>query len=174
MITFKQYLNEMADPQGNYVAIQAESQKNFFNKMEKPQTGTPPPDNDYHCTLMYSKTTFMDPALVLKELTKFDGELVAAVTGVDCFDSPPKEGSRDPAKSCIVLKLDCPQLVHAHNHLKAIGLQHSYPEFSPHVTLLYNVAVDEAHYFKDKLNKMRLGYIILSNFTSATINTNYV
>ena len=174
MITFKQYLNEMNDPNGNYVSIESESLKSFFNKMERPMTGTPPPKDDYHCTLMFSKNTSIDTDLVLEELKKFSDKHVAIITKVDCFDSTPKDGERDSAKSCVVLKLDCPALTDIFNHLQSIGLRHSYPEFLPHVTLLYNVDIEEAHYFRDKLNKMNLGWINLSKFTSTVINNSYI
>lgn len=175
--TFKEFLMENAN--GNYVCIDVEDDlSSYFNSvgLQEPITGTAPPQRDYHCTLIYSKTTYTDPNKIMKAISeKFDPICHARIEGFDCFDSLPENGVRDSAKSCIVMKLDCPVLHEIYRFLQSLGLQHSYPQYSPHVTLRYNMSVEEAHYYKDLLNTVFLEQVLtLKNFKSQTINKNYV
>ena len=65
-----------------------------------------------------------------------------------------------------------------HDTLRGIGLHHSYPEYSAHVTLTYNMDVEEAHAYRDAMNPLLSGaphqYIVLHNIRSETINEDYV
>ena len=178
--SFKQFFTESVEPDGNYVAIKCEDVSKFLDLFRiKNKSGEAPPNGDYHCTLIYSKDTSMNPELVLN-LTNLGKQntWLAHVIGVECFDSVPKDGSRDATKSCVVLKLKSPQAEEAHNRLKTIGLRHSYQEFAAHVTLLYNVKQYEAHYIKDIINRelsnMKPISIVLSGVYSQKINKDYV
>lgn len=178
MKTFKEYLVESNT--GNYVCIDCEDLSNFWRNvgLSEPTTGNSPPEGDYHCTLIYSKDVSKDPKKVLKALKSwenFQNEEKCVVKSYDCFDSTPKDGTRDAAKSCLVMKLDSAYLNACNEFLKSIGLTHSYAEYSPHVTLRYNMSVQEAHHLKEKLN-MRGDKVSLSlaGYKSQPINTNYV
>lgn len=177
MKTFKEFLVENAN--GNYVCIDVQhSLKSFFAHvgLQEPVTGQSPPDGDYHCTLIYSPTTYSDPDKVMQNLKRnFADNYVAKIHSFECFDSTPKDGERDSEKSCIVMKLHCPELMFIHRFLQSLGLQHTYNEFQPHVTLKYNMSVEEAHFYKDKLNALNLDMLIdLQGFKSQAINKNYV
>jgi len=176
MKTFKDYLIESAG--GNYVCIDAPDLSDFWYRfgLQEPISGEAPPNKDYHCTLIFSKGTDINPKRVKSYIdTYFPKTVSAEVHGFECFDSIPKDGERDIAKSCIVMELDSTVLREMHKELKDLGLSHSYPEFRAHVTIRYNMSVEEAHFYKDKLNSMHISMKIpLSNFKSESINTNYV
>lgn len=173
MISFKTYLTEACS--GNYVCIEAQDLSSFFedNGLSTPTTGTPPPD--YHCTLIYSTTSHVEPERVMSALRSsgFDRPYVGKISGFECFDSVPKDGSRDASKSCIVAKLDCMALYQINDMLKGMGMRHSYAEFSPHITLRYDMSVEEAHKYRELLAG-KTGDVMLNKFRSETINTNYV
>lgn len=179
MKTFLKWLQE-DKTMGNYVCIDATDQSNMFKTLglKQPTTGVAPPNKDYHCTLMYSKDSNVLPHKILSDLENiFPNAIIADVIGFDCFDSLPEAGVRDEAKSCIVMKLNSPVLVNIHNWLKTQRMSHSYDEFRPHVTLRYNMSVEEAHKYKSKLDvalQKSPRSVILSGYKSDKIDTNYV
>jgi len=173
MITFKQYLVEDAKTPGNYISIKSDDLGDFFsdNDIEEPVSGESPPKGDYHCTLMYSKGSAVDTKSILKAINEagFQKDYKCTVTAADCFDAD------DGGKSCVVLKLDIPEFHKLHKFLKTLGLDHSYPKFAPHVSLRYNMDVEEAHKVRDAINASSAKPTIkLSDIHSETINTNYV
>ena len=181
MKSFIEFINE-SKAQGNYVALDVlvpdlRLQYNMLG-FDNPSSGESPPKDDYHCTLIYSKETNLDPTRVAESLVGFPSEINARVIGVECFDSIPEDGVRDEAKSCIVLRLESDVLNKMHDTLRGIGLHHSYPEYSAHVTLTYNMDVEEAHAYRDAMNPLLSGaphqYIVLHNIRSETINEDYV
>lgn len=155
MISFIQlysYLRE-AFSSGNYVAIDVDDDIDLLGD-EKIHSGKVTPEEKRHVTLMYSKTSAKDHEAILSMLKdKYPPKIVADVVGYECFDALPKEGERDENLSCLVVKLQSPVLSMIHKHLASIGLEHSYPEFAPHMTLIYDMDRSEAHALKDKLNK---------------------
>lgn len=176
LLNFKQWLDE-SEMTGNYVCIHAiNDYDGFFDEVgiPDPKTGSSPPKGDYHCTLMYSENSNVDPTRIMNALAvDFNKDLSADIIGFDCFDA------EDASKSCIVIKLKHDLLDHIHDWLKSFGLQHSYPEFSPHITLKYNMDVEEAHYYKDLLNtsletgNVPIPFVDLGGYKSAKINKNY-
>lgn len=147
-----------------------------FNEMgiSKPKTGETPPTDDYHVTLMYSKDTKEDPNRILDTIqnSRLDIPYECKVKGAECFED-------DASKSCIVLLLDDPILHKIHDFIRSLGLRHSYPEFIPHITLRYNMDLEEAHNYKDLINtSIEVGTfnktVYLHNVCSEIINTDYV
>jgi hypothetical protein len=179
MISFKDYLRESTNA-GNYVSIKCSDLGRFFDALyvTPPKSGESPPAGDYHCTLMYSKGSSVPPNRIQKFLdANFSAPITCNIVGIDCFDSIPKDGSRDAAKSCLVLKLDNPTLGIIHNSLVPFGLKHSYAEYNPHVTLRYNMSVTEAHVYRDMLNEfpeLRELTLTLRTIKSETVNEDYV
>lgn len=177
MISFRQYLIEAAERSGNYVSVKASDPGNVWEEMHinAPKSGVAPPESDYHVTLMYSENSKEEPSRILDNLKEsgFDYEHKCIVKEADCFDAD------DASKSCIVLKLDSPSIHKIHDYLKSFGLVHSYPSFEPHVTLRYNMDVEEAHNYKALINtSIETGNwsktIYLQGLCSDTINKNYV
>lgn len=173
MQSFKTYLKEGCS--GNYVCLESEDLSSFFDLVgvPAPKTGDLPPD--YHCTLMYSKRSNIEPQRVLSLLKSsgFDKPYEVEIGAYDAFDSLPKGGLRDEAKACLVAKITCGCLHQLHDFLKGMGMIHSYSEFSPHLTLRYNMDIEEAHKYKELLAGKTLK-VMLFNFRSETINESYV
>lgn len=176
LLNFKKWLDE-SNMTGNYVCINAiNDYDGFFNEVgiPDPKTGSSPPKGDYHCTLMYSEMTNEHPDRIMDALMiDFNKTITADIVGFDCFDA------EDKSKSCIVIKLKNESLDHLHDLMKGYGLKHSYSDFQPHITLKYNMDVEEAHYYKDLLNtsletgNVPIPLIDLYGFKSDRINKNY-
>lgn len=84
---------------------------------------------EVHITLMYapnSKNSSLETMPHINHRTE--------VVGVDVLG----EGKW----RALVLKVRCPSLVRRHNFLRMIGLEHSYPTFVPHVSLMYGPKSD--------------------------------
>lgn len=176
MKTFRQFL-ESASTAGNYVSIKASDPGDVWKEMgiQPPKSGETPPNGDYHVTLMYSEKSNenIDRITGVLKNSGVDREYEFPVDSAECFDAD------DASKSCIVLKLDAPILHHIHEHLKGFGLTHSYPTFEPHLTLRYNMDIEEAHKYKDLINtSLETGnwkkLIELNGMKSETLNKNYV
>jgi 2'-5' RNA ligase len=123
---------------------------------------------------MYSATTDLEPGKVLESLNSLDLNMVKInVVGVDCFDAVKEDGSE---KSCLVLKLSGEILEKAHKTLSDYGLVNSYENFSPHVTLRYNMTIQEAHMYRDMIRATvkEFAPVVLDNPRSETINRDYV
>ena len=120
---------------GNYVSVNVTGlPTRYVSTLEGIVTPDP------HVTLMYSKASavplhFIDQVLARRKLSG----LQLQVVGVDVFDS-----QDDPEKGCIVLEVKNSALNDVHNHLLRIGCKHSYPEFKPHATLIYDVPLEQA------------------------------
>lgn len=97
------------------------------------------PDNlrtdEVHITLMYARNTQNNSFEPMSHTTH-----QTEVIGVEVLG----EGKW----RALVLKLRAPSLVRRHNFLRMIGLEHSYPTFVPHVSLMYGPKSDMYH---DKL-----------------------
>lgn len=173
VMSFKSYLLESTST-GNYVAINVDA-NSVFTLPIKPSTGTETPPHKRHVTLMYSKESKVNPSDVLSWLTLHCHKTIVAETDYyAAFDSIPKEGQRDENLATLVVKLKSPVLVDIHEKLKDMGMAHSYPEFSPHVSLFYEVDRDECHRIVDELNaKKASNSVVLSGYQSTFINENW-
>lgn len=172
MISFRQYTESADTGKGNYASIKCK----FPDIIAEVNPNTGKINKDPHVTLIYSKESDLDPSNVLETLNKNKGIIVAEVIGAAKFDSTPKEGERDDNLACIVLKLKSQKLDRIHKDLKEMGLTHSYPDFSPHLTLYYNVDREEAENWVKTLNKNKdvIGSMIeLKGFESANIITGW-
>lgn len=158
---------------GNYFAIGAES---LMGKIPAPPSGNPPKNLDYHCTLIYSQGTAIDPEDVLDSVKrKFGiGRMLASVSGFDAFDALPKDGERDPNLSSVVMRVYSETLCQIHDFLKSeFSMTHSYPEYSPHITLFYDVdRIDSIRTLRELHGKTFLP-IYMSNFRSEHIKNDW-
>lgn len=151
-ISFRQYLIEATDTKtGNYVSVGTQFPK-FMDQMDV-QTGSK--SKDPHITLVYSKESSVDKNALLKSLNQqFKDYGVAEIIGADSF-------GKEDGKGCIVLKLKSPMLTKINKALCSFGdIKHSYDEFSPHLTLFYDVNQEEADYWVDWLNSRIKGQMI--------------
>ena len=77
---------------------------------------------DLHCSVIYSKGRGKLPRL--DPARSYSG----TIAGFKLFG---------PNSDCLVLDVDSPELQELHEELKDQGLTHTWPEYSPHVTLTY-------------------------------------
>ena len=145
MITFKQFLNEgvrIDIPYGIFIKATPTSksiqklQRQFY-EFEAVQ----PLIDDLHCTLMFSKTSlknmWMPTINKEKRFLAWSEELVHW------------PGSGD----YIVLKLRSDALTGLHNRFRDEGLVPTFPDYNPHVSLLYQIQdVPKALQIMERLN----------------------
>lgn len=148
MITFKDYITEISKPAGNYVSLNVDGSV-YLVSNDLVSTGTKVTPDKQHVTLMYSEWSSLDHGEVLQIIeSEFPVAIVAQGVEFECFDSD-KENT-----SCIVLKLKSDILNAIHTRLIALGCNHSYSEFKPHITLWYDVDKEEARLACRLLNKI--------------------
>lgn len=154
MISFKQFYEAARTPPGNYMSINVDGSI-VLPGFIAPSTGTEVPNEKQHVTLIYSKTSSIDPNELLSKVDlKFPREVVAQVYEFAAFDAIPKDGERDENKATLVVKLKSEFLNSIHDFLKSQGCQHSYPEYSAHVSLYYDVHRDECHRLVKVMNRV--------------------
>ena len=105
-----------------------------------------PVDPRAHVSVAVSKAigSDADRARVQSTLDE-EPELSARVINVASFNSA-HEGY-----VTLVLELECPKLLSLHDRLLAQGLTHSFPKFSPHVTLSYWAQSHQLELLKHRL-----------------------
>jgi len=152
MITFRQFYEAATKPSGNYMSIGVDGSL-MLPGFVPPKTGTEVTLDKQHVTLIYSKESNTNHGVLLDKIEQsFPTEIAAKVVEFACFDDLPKDGERDENKSTLVVKLKSDLLVKIHEKLKQLGCEHSYPKFSPHVSLYYGVDRDECHRLVAKMN----------------------
>lgn len=152
MLSFIEYLNEVYSVgPGNYVAL-------YCNQVNIPSHLLPPsgkqPGSEAHITLIYSRGTNVDHSLIRRVCDMVGQEHKLVPHRFDCFDSIPKDGERDENLATLVLKVSNPTVEAIHESLKSLGCVHSYPEFSPHITIAYQVDRDECYEYQSRLNML--------------------
>ena len=165
MITLKDYIKSVTEAidtkQGNYVSVGAKFPRGIDQFIPTDESKS----NDAHVTLMYSKETHLNNDSVSQAVIQKFG---------NTFDATILKGSilgHEKDVGCIVLILHSPTLEKIHTYLKSIGLQHSYPSYHPHLTLAYDVKIDDANAMIDQINKSDLigKKITLHSVTATTI-----
>ena len=120
---------------GNYVAINADT--NAFDVLGI-ANDLPTP----HITLMYSPDTNLPHSELAQMVDNMSSMVLARAsllrpTGVEMFENT------DGGYS-VVLIVDHSCLRYTHQLLKLRGLRHTYPEYSPHLSLTYHTPKAEA------------------------------
>ena len=151
MLSFVSYLSESTGTYpGNYVC--AYTTKPIIPDALLPKSGKRPEDN-YHITLIYSPNSNVDQRIVQNSLSQAPRNLELDYNHFDCFDSIPKDGERDQEKATLVLKVNSKEAEYLHLAMKNLGMEHTYKEYSPHVTIAYDVDRDEAYDYMLRLNQ---------------------
>lgn len=163
MISFKEYLlTEASDTKtGNYVSVK----QKFPDFVKDMDVSTGKIQNDPHITLVYSKEQTVQPHKLLEVLKReFKDYGVARITSAAVF------GEEDGV-GCIVLKLNAPLLAKINTALVQFAdIKHSYQKYEPHLTLFYDVNLEEARYWADVINDRYVGEMIqFKGFESTTI-----
>jgi hypothetical protein len=124
-------------------------------------TVDPIKDTDLHATLVYSKGTDIPEDKIRKMLAAGKQEFTGTIEHVSKFDS-----QKDSTMCTIVLEIDSYDLEKIHKKLIKLGANHSYGEYRPHVSIVYDIPVNEAEAIIPKLNsKMDPQEIKFSGFT---------
>lgn len=177
MISFKDYLRESLQPDGNYVCIGVEAPGISLRAMPitVPTDGYECVPGKQHVTLMYSSNTSIDPEYLLKHISaRFPESILAEIDHFACFDAIPKDGERDEDKCTIVAKLRSSMLNSIHESLKSEGCVHSYPEFSPHVSLWYDCDRTTGYQIAEQLNKdYKMQTVVLQYYKSEQIKKDW-
>ena len=164
MKTFKQLMEDLTPP-GNYVSIGIEN----FPHVEWLKGAKNINPSNAHITLVYSKTTSIPPDEVFDVASESikDGDSCDAVS-LAKFDS-----QEDDNLCCLVLKVSSDSLTNCHERLLEFGLKHSYDEFSPHVTLAYDIPKDDADQYIKTVDPKNLGPLTLKGLKSTRIDKNW-
>lgn len=88
--------------------------------------------DDLHCTLMYSRDSAPNLIRACSLLYKGPTVYQAALTGLEFWDGHDNKGY-------LVAKLDSPQLQERHAAWRALGAKHSFPDYTPHMTIATGV-----------------------------------
>lgn len=111
---------------GTYVCVLPDARAKLNLGYIAKALGVPLHDDDFeelHSTVMYSKGHFARDLSI-----KADQKFVAFVKGIEFWDGHDGDGY-------LVVTLDSPDLQALHTEWAARGLVHSFPDYSPHVTL---------------------------------------
>lgn len=159
MLNFLDYICEqMGEWPGNYVAARTEDP--VIPKNLLPKSGTVP-EGKSHITLMYSMFSCVDGRILDNFIKTVPHDFQVTPTDFECFDA---KGDNE-GKAAVVMCVSHPFLQTMHDSLKTLGMEHSYPEFKPHITIAYDVDLDEAYEVRDRLRDW------LVNGNSNPINT---
>jgi hypothetical protein len=164
MISFKNYLLESIS--GNYISI--DSSPVIIPDLGKlfPEIKVCTPDKQ-HVTLMYSVDSDVLKSRIEKYLSQYD-RLVAFPKDVESFD-----GS-DGTTCTVVVTLDCDDLFKINIALSKMGMTHSFPSYSPHLSIAYDVPKDQSdavtEYVKPYVKE--IGSIQLNKFNIEPLDTN--
>ena len=97
--------------------------------------------NDLHTTLLYSRRAC--PNYKPDTKARYKGTPI----GFDVWDNVIEGGAKE---KCLVLKVDCPSLVARHKQLMTEhNATYDYPEYTPHITLSYNIGNLKPEKFPD-------------------------
>lgn len=97
-----------------------------------------------HTTLLYSR----------KHCPNYEPADSVSYTGTpggfEVWNTNPPEGSDSAVSRCLVMKYDCPELIQRHKDLREEhGATHDYPEYTPHITLSYDIGDIDVNRFPD-------------------------
>lgn len=87
---------------------------------------------ELHCTVLHC-----DAALPYAIQVPEDKPFEAYITSIDAW-----QDHKD--RTILVMRVDSPDLVKVNADLQAQGLPHSYPDFSPHITIAKDIDLDAA------------------------------
>ena len=159
MKTLSEFLLEAKD--GDYASIKADISHKIKEAVSKAEfsTGVIPSD-ELHCTLCYSIGTSVDHDQINKFLKTLPEKLTGKVSHLTKFDALPKNGERAKDQCTIVMEVDCSALDDIHRRLKKMGMKHSYDDYRPHVSLVYDIPIKEAEEKMKKLSKIVSGQTV--------------
>ena len=134
---------------GNYVAVDVQCLTDLQDVIN-PSTSI---SDDLHITLMYSPDSTVDTddvATVLPLNSFIPLEPVSSI-GFEIF------GKEEDDERAVVALIKSEALVNANRKLQDLGMEYTFPDYRPHVTLCY-VPVDEAESIVEQLSGQTLSF----------------
>lgn len=136
MITFRQFITETVVSIPSGIFVKANPTLPSIQKVQKEliqlETILPFTD-DWHCTIIYAKTSLSNVNLpYIDKHQRFEAvgyELVF-------WEGHDKEGY-------VVLKLDSVDLTRVHNQFRDVGIEPTFKDYQPHLTLIHPVSEPE-------------------------------
>lgn len=127
-------LGELMEAQkpGTYagVDVDEDTEEAITAFMEANDIPNPIPPKKLHTTLLYSRKHLPE----YKAQGKIDPPYIGVPTELEIWKTQDKQAN------CLVLKYDCPELVERHKFLmKEHGATFDYEQYTPHLTLSYNI-----------------------------------
>lgn len=122
---------------GTYSGIKPskESVEKLEAWMEKNKIPTPVKSNKLHVTILYSRKYLPN----YKAAGKIDTPYKAKVKEFAVWKTTPEDPTEEK-KNCLIVKLDCPELIKRHKLLmKEHGATFDYDDYTPHITLSYDI-----------------------------------
>ena len=140
----KELHEEKKSTQGTYAGVNysPKSVKAITDYIKEHDIPNPINPKKIHTTLLYSRKFLPN--------YKPQGKLTPPLKATfDCFvvwKTTPPDPNQEPW-NCLVMKLKCPELVERHKkYMKEHQATYDYDEYSPHVTLSYNIGdLDVGH-----------------------------
>lgn len=97
---------------------------------------TPIETGEFHCTIAYDKTLGHDALPVEMDMDRiYEGKVI----GVELLGE-----EKDGLQSAIALVLDAPQLEELHHQFLAAGYDHGWDTYKAHMSVAYDVPVEDA------------------------------
>ena len=143
-------------PDGTYAAVHFDEHTidklQRYVKDNKIPNGVAP--NKMHCTLLYSRKHLPN----YKPLGNLDEVLEGTPSVLEKWPSQPDSNGK--VSMCLVMKFDCDKLVERHKNLmKEHDAKFDFDEYTPHVTLSYDVAgmkVKDLSNIKETVDKITI------------------
>lgn len=148
----KMKLKEIVETKGTYIGLKlSEKSKIFLTKLIKDfDIDNPISEDDFHVTLVYSRK----PAV--KNIVEPDNIYKCKIDTWDVWESQ--------GKKSFIVKLKCQKLIDRHKELiHKYSLTHDFPDYTPHITLSYNLRNDPNKDVIEKVLKKLDQQIILTD-----------
>ena len=151
-------LNELKEsPKGTYAGVRFDTATNkaIHQYMKDNDIPNAIRADKLHITLLYSRKYLPN----YKPLGKIEPPMIAKPTEFVVWNTKPENPNDKPAR-CLVVKLDCPDLVARHNKLmKEYGATYDFDKYEVHVTLSYDIGdmdIDHLPKLSDTIKELKI------------------
>lgn len=131
------------EPSKGYVSVSlAYHQCDLIREILEQQAITPIDEGKFHCTIAYDRDLSSTLEIDIDPGRVYTGEVI----GVELLGDV-----KDGLQSAVALTFKSPELTEEHFRWMAVGFDHSWPEYIPHMSVAYDVPVEEAKRLVDIL-----------------------
>lgn len=110
-------------------------------------------DDEAHMTVVYSRNEHIDSSKII-----IPEEIIALSIKFEYWDGHDKDGY-------LVLKMISEPAQKLHDHILMLGAEHSFKEYSPHMTIIHGISEYKSNIIKwiNEINKKFISKIIIFN-----------